>query len=750
MSALFVVLQMTFAALLLLSGLAAPPAAGLPPGAVDRFGSPILRHTSLVAAVAFSPDGKRLASGSNVNSGGTDPAVKVWDTDAGTEIWSVPHDSTSVAWFADGTRVASAGRDGSIKAWEPATGREVFSSHTPGGWALGVAVSPDGKWLASVHGNRRAVRLWDGATGTLVRELEPTGGKTLPFGELAAVAFHPDGKSVAAGVPGAGLVLWEVATGKEGRTIPGEYTGHGWLEFRGITFAGRDARVAVCQRDGLGLFGSVTGEQIKYTRGTRADDPTRMGISGVAQSADGTALALVRNHELKLWDLDNDREVRSFGAMVKRPFELSPDGKRLAMANGYSVVVWETATGRRVPIDRGIEGNIRLVGFGPAGEACVQDASGLRVWDIGPAGRRRGEKMPLPDGQVVALSPDGRTAVHGGYSYPGKPRLSDVATGNVKVSLDAAEKEGVLHAAFHPDGRRLVTVDTGGRTLSLWDMATGKRLLKFEGHEDPVDAIAIAPDGKRMATSGTPRAYIRTPFKGYVGDPGIRVWDLDTAAQLPFILGRAGTLAYSPDGTLLAAGLDSSATALWLIDAATGKVARELKGPRYGPGRVAFTPDGRTLVAVGRDKAVRLWDVAAGGERRAFAGHTGEVYTLAVAPDGRRVMTGGGDGLVYVWDVYAPDQQPPADLAGGVRGLADPDAAAAFRAVRELVAVGDRAVPLLADVRTADGWGPRAVEVLERIGTQAARSALAKYAAGLSGERLTAEAQAALKRLGND
>src|SRR5437016_3369405 len=110
-------------ALMLLTALAVPPGAGLPPGAVDRLGSLTLRHTSPVAAVAFSPDGKRLASGSNVNAGGTDPAVKVWDADTGTELWTVRHDSTSVAWFADGTRVASAGRDGTIKAWELATGR---------------------------------------------------------------------------------------------------------------------------------------------------------------------------------------------------------------------------------------------------------------------------------------------------------------------------------------------------------------------------------------------------------------------------------------------------------------------------------------------------------------------------------------------------------------------------------------------------------------------------------------------------
>ncbi|MFO0807749.1 MAG: WD40 repeat domain-containing protein [Gemmataceae bacterium] len=735
---------MTHATLLLLAGLAAPPA-GLPAGAVDRIGSPFLRHTSPVAAVAFSPDGKRLASGSNY--GGIDPAVKVWDADTGAELWSARYESTGVAWFTDGTRVASAGRDGTVKAWELATGSEVFSSHTPGGWAHGVAVSPDGKRLASIHGNRRTVRLWDAATGALVRDLEPGAGKELPFGELAAVAFHPDGKSVAAGVPGAGLVFWDVATGKQGRTIPGVYTAHGWLEYRSITFAGRDARVVVCQPDGLGLFDPATGEQVKHTRGTRAEDPTRMSISSVAQSADGSTLALVRNHELKLWDLDADREVRSFGAMVAGPFALSPDGKRLARAVGYSIALWETATGRRLPADREIDGDVGVIGFGPTGEAYIRHATGVRVWDVGPAGRRRGERTRVPDGQVVALSPDGRTAVQGGYWYQGRPRLTDMATGNEKVRLDTTENEGVLHAAFHPDGRHLVAVDTGGRTLSLWDVTTGRRVRKFEGHEDPVDAIAIAPDGKRMVTSGSPRAYIRTPFKGYVGDPGMRVWDIDTGAQLPSIPGRAGTLAYSPDGTLLAAG-DGNGTAR-LIDAATGKVARELTGPRLGPERMAFTPDGRTLVAVGREKAVRLWDVATGGERRVFAGHAGEVYGLAVAPDGRRVMTSGGDGLVYVWDVYAPDRPPPADLTAAVRGLADPDATAAFHAIRELVAAGDRAVPLISAVRPADAWAPRAVEVLERVGSPAARAALAQCAAGPPGQPLTVEARAALQRLGN-
>ncbi|QEL20665.1 WD40 repeat domain-containing protein [Limnoglobus roseus] len=718
----------------------------LPQGAVDRLDAPILRHSSRVASVAFSPDGRRLASGSNVNRGGGDPTVRVWDLASGRERWRVQHDSTCVAWFASGSRLASAARDGTVKAWDLTTDREVFSSQTPGGWAFAVAVANDGKWLASTHGNRSAVRLWNAATGALVRELEPAAKGKPVSGQITAVAFPPDGKTVAAGVPGVGLVFWDMASGTVLRTIPGEYPASGPFVSMGITFAGRDGRVAVCQADGLAIFDPARARELHFVRGTRAEDPTRMDISAVAQSADGSAVAFVRNHELKLWDVAGDREIRAFPTPTRQPgpFALSADGKHLAQGAGNLVVVWETATGRRVPAHAPEHGNLEAMGFGPTGEVLVRDASGLRVWDVGSTGRRRGEVLRSPAG-VVAISPDGRTAVHGGYSYPALPRLTDIGTGDDLVKLDAVENEIILHAAFLPNGRRLVTVDTGGRTLSLWDTVSGQRLRKFIGHEDPVDAIAIAPDGKRMATSGAPRAYFRTPFPGYAGDAGIRVWDVETGAQLATIKGPAGALAYSPDGLLLAAGVDGIDSHLRLLDAASGQEVRQLKG--RGPQKAAFTPDGRTLVTVGRDKVVRLWDVATGAERRRLDGHSDEVYSLAISPDGRRALTGGSGGQIFVWDLYAPDRLPRDDLSWAIRDLTDPDAAVAFRAVRELAAAGDRALPLIAAIRPGDRPWPQALEALEVMGTPAARRAVAALAGGDPASRPSREAALVRDRL---
>jgi WD40 repeat protein len=625
--------------------------AGLPPGAIDALGTPAFRHTCPVTAVAFSPDGRRLASASNVNAGGVDPTLTVWDVSTGTAVMRIACDGTAVAWFADGSRVAAAARDGSVKVWEVPTGREAFAGRVGGGWAIGVAVSPDGRTLASAHGNRRAVRLWDVATGRTVRELVPPAGAT---GDLAGVGFHPDGRWVAAGVPGVGLTLWDVATGAEVRTVGGVFSPSN-LEPREIRFAGPDALVAVCQTDGVGLFDPATGREAWATRGTRPGDPTRSGVTGVARSADGSRLALVRNHELTLWDVAAGRQGRAFETAVRSfgPFALSPTGDRLARADGFGVAVWDTATGRRLHDAGAITGYVGVVGFGPAGEALVGDATGLRAWDVGAGGRRRGEPVPAA-ADVVGLSPDGRTAVHGGWNWAARPRLTDVSTGKDRVALGVADREGVLSAAFVPGGAHLVTVDLDQRSLSLWDVATGRRVRRLVGHNDPVDAVAVSPDGRRMATAGAPRAYIREPFPGHVPDTGIRVWNLDTGAEVRQIPGRAGCLAFSPNGKLLAAGLEDWKAGVRLVDADTGALVRTIPAERYGPTRLAFTPDGRTLAAVGRDKAVRLWDVATGAERRRFDGHAGEVYSLAISADGRRLLTAGGDGRAFVWAV--PDR----------------------------------------------------------------------------------------------
>ena len=635
----------------------ARPDTGLPPGALDRLGSLTFKHGSNVGCVAFSPDGRRLATGSNTNSSGAEAAVKVWDLASGELLMRAECEATAVCFAGGSGKVAASSRDGSGRIWEVASGRELVRAESEkSGWAVGVAVSPDGKLLATVHGNAPGVSLYDAVSGVKRHDLlPPNGGQPGGYTHSSSVAFTPDGQSVAAGVPGVGLVFWDAATGQRGRTLAGDY--HGGFGFDGspVVFDGRGTRAAVPMGEELGLYAPQTGELRQSIRASTS--PSRMATRPLALSGDGKTLLLVRNGDVKLWDVAADKELRQVfhGVVTPTRVALSPDAKYVAYVENTFVVVEEAASGQRLHAAGSHDGPVWRVGFGPAGGLYTSDGK-LRVWDTGPNPKRRGVALPID--HVVEISPDGRTAVCGGYTA--KPRVIDIATGRETVKLDLKSIgvapftaiESVISATFAPHDR-LLTVGTDWRVVTLWDLKTGKRLRDFRGHGDPVDAVAVSPDGKQMTTGGSPRAYIRSPGPDYVADTGARVWNLETGKELRQIPFRAGTIQYSPDGKLLAMGIDAGVSQyeLRLVDAATGKLVRNLPVGRLGSAQVAFSPDGSELVSVGRDKFVRLFDVATGVERRQYRGHIGPPYAVAFSPDGKRLLTGGVGGLAFLWDV---------------------------------------------------------------------------------------------------
>jgi parallel beta-helix repeat protein len=171
-------------------------------------------HTSYVNSVAFSPDGKILASGSYKE-------IKLWDVATGKELRTLRGHTDrafSVAFSPDGKILASGSEDKTIKLWDVATGTEIRTLQGHTYWVYSVAFSPDGKILASGSYDE-TIKLWDVATG---RELRTLSGHT---SSVESVAFSPDGKILASGSYDETIKLWDVATGKEIRTLSG-HTGH--------------------------------------------------------------------------------------------------------------------------------------------------------------------------------------------------------------------------------------------------------------------------------------------------------------------------------------------------------------------------------------------------------------------------------------------------------------------------------------------------------------------------------------------
>jgi WD40 repeat protein len=193
-----------------------------------------------------------------------------------------------------------------------------------------------------------------------------------------------------------------------------------------------------------------------------------------------------------------------------------------------------------------------------------------------------------------------------------------------------------LRVVFSPDGRIMASAGPPSPVVYLWDAATGREIRRLEGHRTSVEAIAMAPDGKTLASASR------------IG--GIRVWDAATGKQLQRLEGHVqvaghqgavSTLVFLPDSrTLISAGNEDKTIRVW--DVANGKELRQI-GKHENGIAVALSPDGRTLVSWNGMEPVRVWNATTGDELRQADPASGNPWTVAFSPDGRKLATAGSD-----------------------------------------------------------------------------------------------------------
>jgi WD40 repeat protein/serine/threonine protein kinase len=293
---------------------------------------------SSVVSAAFSPDGKRLATGGKGGLGSGPGMLKVWDAQTGQEIITLKGhtaDVTTVAYSSDGKRLASSSADRSVKVWDGQTGQELLTFNGHSQEVSGVAFSPDGKRLASASFKGNTVKVWDAQTGQELLNCKGDARGSRPN----SVAFSPDGKRLAVGGGGLGggwhgeVKVLDAQTGQELLSLKGHTSGAG-----SVTFSPDGKRLASAGGwlDGtVKVWDAQTGKELFNCKGHTNS------VRSVVFSPDGKRLVSTGSGGLKVWDGQTGEELLTMKDGTA-PVAFSPNGHWLASGAGDSkVTIWD-------------------------------------------------------------------------------------------------------------------------------------------------------------------------------------------------------------------------------------------------------------------------------------------------------------------------------------------------------------------------------------------------------------------------
>lgn len=566
--------------------------------------------------LVFSPDGRLLATATMRSN-----TIKLWETATGRELRNLSTGSQggltlspSFAFSGDSRLLAAPAGNNEVKVWEVTSGREVQTLAGSQGSLLAsigvyfIGFGANGRTVVTVSD---AIRVWDVGTGRVLRELETNSLNAASFtGGEGGFALSPDGNQLAVfAASGPRITLWDLNSGREVRSVnlPNELI------------------------DSLELSFTSDG---------------RLFAAGIIEK------------KLKLWDVTAKTSGRDL-ATTLRDYSLikfGNEGRLVALSEGYTVKLWETATGSALPTlnvpNSGLFSMMAgvFVGFSSDGRKVATSGFGAQtqLWETQTGKQLLTMKGHSNMAYEVAFNADGTQLISGGRTH------WDLRTGRgLRVAAAPSDKFFSLPST---DGKLLAQFTTNSPTVTVIDTATGRQLHALSpANADgaTVQRATLSPDGRLLVTSYTQA----DPMLNNAADDDAMKAAMKSARNNP----AAAMKIYTDQLNQQRATRLENQIKIW--DVASGREIRTLVLGQ-APSKVGFSADGNivaTLIAPGQ---VVLWDVQSGSRLRDLSA------TPAVnSPLGSLGSLGTPGAMPNMADITAMMNNVLGSMAAGTMGL---------------------------------------------------------------------------------
>jgi len=502
----------------------------------------------------------------------------------------------SVSITPDGRLAASGSRDKSVRVWDLERGKclHTFEGHERE--VKGVGITADGRSVVSA-GWDGTIRVWDVTNGKCQRiiDVENIDGftKYKTKSSINGLTISPDGKTALIGDVFSNLMLWDLETGENLKSLKGH-------RFECVV-AVHDFRIAVSgsNEQTIQVWDLETGECLRTLSGHTQD------IWSVSISADGSrAVSGGKDNTVRVWDIERGISVGAGEIHLDSVVDIAvtPDGKQ-AVSRSTDL------SGQYTPW--------KYV---------------LRTWDFKtgePLHALKGHKQAVTS---VTLTPDNKSAVS--VSYDQMVYMWDLESGK-SVDRRWEHKDGIYDVKVTADGRRAVTSDSKGIIL-IWDLVHFECVKKVEAHDKGIENLILTHDGRYVISSSW--------------DKTLGLTDLETGRFLGKVeredFKDPWCDAVMPDETALV----RASGWIWRWNPENGESSFSEKNTEPFPERLYSTPQGR-LAAAKLKYSCGVVDIASGEYVVMFEGHEDKISDLKISPDGNRMLTSSEDKSVRVWDI---------------------------------------------------------------------------------------------------